>query len=52
MKGGKRKVDKATQGHRPEKRNLSSGAPIDGNFTVAFEYDDISAVRVAAFLLV
>ena len=52
MKGGKRKEDRATQGHRPEKRNLSSGAPIDGNFTVAFEYDDISAVKVAAFLLV
>ena len=50
MKGGKRKVDRATQGHRPEKRNLSSGATIDGDFTVAFQYDDISAVRVAAFL--
>ena len=43
-------MDKATQGHRPEKRNLCSGAPIDGDFTVAFEYVDITAVRVAAFL--
>ena len=44
------KVDKATQGHRPEKRNLSSGAPIDGDFTVAFEHVDIFAVKVAVFL--